>query len=196
LDIRRLINKAQGDFMRTLNFLIIIIASFFVFGCSNSDSNKETVQKNEEVKEKHYSDDKKILSVYDNENLKTIEGIKNYLHGGWSLVKENNTIYYYFDKDSLIHYIVASQEFTEKLKDNKKFIEKSKQFSKARENKIIYQENGVITYVKDEINKTSLPIEIIDENSFSIGLEKEKSIFKRDSIEKPIVGEIYQKLDK
>jgi len=181
--------------MRMLHLLILIIFSSFVFGCSNSDSNKQTIQKKEEVTEKYPGDDKKIESVYDKENLKTIEGIKNYLQGGWSLVKKDNTLYYYFDNDIVIHYILASQEYTERLKDNESFIRNSKKFSKARESKVIYQKDGSITFVTSEDNKKTVSLEIIDENSFSMDLGGDKAVFKRISIEKPIVGEIYQKLD-
>ena len=181
--------------MRILHLLILIIFSFFVFGCSNSDSNQKAVEKKEEVTEKYPNDDKKIISGYDKEYLKTIDGIKNYLQGGWSSSKKDNTLYYFFDDDNVIHYIVVSQEYVERLKDDNDFIQKSKQFSKARESKVIYEENGTITFVPNENDKNTVSIEIIDENRFAMDLGKDKPIFKRNSVEKPIVGEIYQKLD-
>lgn len=180
--------------MRLSDLLILITFSFFAFGCSNSDSNKETV-KNQKVAEEKTSQEIKEITVYNDENLKTIEGIKNYLQGGWSLEKRDTTLFYYFVEDNLIHYIVASEEQTEKYKDNEQFIKKSKQFSKARESKVIYNQNGIITSVKSNNSKSNITIKVIDENSFVVDSDEDKPIFKRSNIDKPIVGEIYQKLD-
>ncbi|MEJ2526278.1 MAG: hypothetical protein P8Y73_12060 [Desulfuromonadales bacterium] len=188
--------------MKIVSFFILIIFSFLLFGCSNSDTSNETVKKNGEVAEQKTEVEKEKtteynneVKVYDDDILKTTEGLKNYLQGGWLLENKDTTLYYYFDKDSLFHYIIASNEETEKLKENKKFIERSKEFSKARKSKVIYNENGTITSVTSGGNESNASIKIIDDNSFVIDSDEDKPLFKRSNIEKPIVGKVYQKYD-